>query len=383
MLHLLRVLLRKEFTQLRRDPVILRLLFVMPMIQLIILANAATFEVKRSRLWIDDRDRSTSAQTVVDAFMASGRFVPSGHGPVVRANEAMLSNEVDAILSIPPAFGVDLQRTRRATLQLVLNAVDGAQAGVTQGYANLIVQQASTTILATLPGGSAPLSIAIDAAPRPAHPAITISSRNWFNPSLVYHWFTVPGILTQLVTLVGTLMTALNIVREKEAGTLEQLNVTPITRGAFILSKLIPLWCIALVQLSLGLLVAHFIFGVPIVGHVPLIFLGAGIYLIAALGVGLWVSTLADTQQQALFITFAVIMVYTLMSGLYTPVRGMPDWVQWVAQLNPVLHFIALMRAVTLKGAGLMDVVPQLLSLAALGGTICTMAVLQYHKRAA
>jgi ABC-2 type transport system permease protein len=381
MLHALRVLLRKEFLQIRRDPVIVRMLVVMPMIQLIILANAATFEVKRSRLWVDDRDHSASAATLIRGFVASGRFEPV-QIPGVRAGQALETSDVDAILVVPADFERELQRTRRSAVQLVLNAVDGAQAGVTQGYASVIVAEAASTIAGTLTPERQPLSISLEQASVPGRPAVTISARYWFNPTLNYHWFTVPGILTQLVTLVGTLMTALNIVREKEVGTLDQLNVTPITRASFIVAKLLPLWVIAMVQLALGLTLARLLFGVPMHGNVAIIFLGAALYLVAGLSLGLWISTIADTQQQALFVTFALVMVYTLMSGLYTPVRAMPVWVQWVAQLNPVLHFISLVRAVTLKGAGVMDVMRELTSLAVLGTAICSMAVLQYRKRA-
>jgi ABC-2 type transport system permease protein len=375
MLQSLRVLLRKEFLQISRDTVIMRMLFVMPMIQLLVLANAATFEVKRSRLWIADQDQSVSSRGLIDAFLVSGRFVvvPVAGG-VERADRALQAGDVDMILVMPTDFERELVRTRRGSVQLVLNAEDGAQAGVTQGYATTILAGYAGTLDARLP---------ISVAPRSMRPTVSLVTRDWFNPTLNYKHFTVPGILVMLVTLVGTLMTALNIVREKEAGTLDQLNVTPISRGAFIAAKLLPLWCIALIELSVGLVIARFVFGVPLQGSLLVIYVGAGIYLAAALGVGLWISSIAETQQQALFVTFAVLMIYTLMSGLYTPVSGMPGWVQWVAQINPLLHFIALMRAVTLKGAGFAEVSRQLLALLAIGATTLTLAVLQYRKRAA
>jgi ABC-2 type transport system permease protein len=193
----------------------------------------------------------------------------------------------------------------------------------------------------------------------------------------------VPGILVQLVTIIGTMLTAMNIVREKEIGTLDQLNVTPVTRGTFIAAKLIPLWVIAMLELTLGLIVARLLFDVPMRGSVALVYLGAAIYLIAALGIGLWISTLAETQQQAMFVSFFIMMIYLLMSGLFTPVRSMPTWAQWMAQLNPVMHFIALVRAVLLKGAGLADVFRTLVILAAFGVGFVSLAVRQYAKRAA
>jgi ABC-2 type transport system permease protein len=174
----------------------------------------------------------------------------------------------------------------------------------------------------------------------------------------------------------------MNIVREKEAGTLDQLNVTPVTRSAFIAAKLIPLWSLALVVLGLGLVLAYFVFHVPVRGSLLLVFFAAAIYLVGALGIGLWISTVAETQQQAMFVTYAIMMVYMLMSGLFTPVRGMPEWAQWIAQASPVMHFAQLMRAVLLKGAGLTDVVRELVILSVMGVAVMTLAVRQYHKRA-
>jgi ABC-2 type transport system permease protein len=185
----------------------------------------------------------------------------------------------------------------------------------------------------------------------------------------------VPGILVVLVTMIGTLLTAMNIVREKEAGTLDQLNVAPITRLVFIAAKLIPLWVFAMIDLALGLAFAHFVLGVPVHGSLALVFFSAAVYLVVALGFGLWISTIAETQQQAMFVAYSVLLVYLLMSGLFTPISGMPAWAQWLAELNPVAHFVELMRAVLLKGAGLADVSRQLVILAAMGVLMLTLAV--------
>jgi ABC-2 type transport system permease protein len=204
---------------------------------------------------------------------------------------------------------------------------------------------------------------------------IEVHRRGWYNPELNYRHYMVPGILVVLVTMIGTLLTAMNIVREKEAGTLDQLNVTPITRPVFIAAKLIPLWVFAMIDLALGLAFAHFVLGVPVHGSLVLVFFSAAVYLVVALGFGLWVSTIADTQQQAMFVAYSVLLVYLLMSGLFTPISGMPGWAQWLAELNPVAHFVELMRAVLLKGAGLADVARPLVILAAMGLLMLTLAV--------
>lgn len=377
----LTALLRKEFLQIRRDPVILRMLLVMPMIQLIVLANAATFEVKQSRLWVVDQDRSSVSHGLVERFTATGRFVVSGHSVVTPpAQAAMDDGTTDAILVIPRDFARDLSTggaAGGATVQLILNAENGSQAGVTQGYGAEIIARYADEL------AQARLASAGGARPVRGRAVVEARGRGWFNPSLDYRHFMVPGVLVQLVVLVGTLMTALNIVREKEAGTLDSLNVTPLRPAVFIAAKLIPLWLIGLFEFAMGLVIATQLFGVPFEGSLALLMGAAGVFLIGALGIGLWISTVSETQQQAVFVTFSLLMVYILMSGLFTPVRGMPEWVRAVAQLNPMMHFIALVRAVMLRGAGVAEVARQLLALTALGASILALAVSRYRKRAA
>jgi ABC-2 type transport system permease protein len=251
----------------------------------------------------------------------------------------------------------------------VFNAEDGATAGVTQSYAAQIVAAYARELGAEI----MPLA--------KAAPKMEIRARGWYNPELDYRDYMVPGILVQLVTIVGTLLTAMNIVREKELGTLDQLSVTPLSQGVFIAAKLIPLWILALFELTLGLLVARFVFHVPMLGSIPLVFGAAALYLVAALAIGLFVSTLAATQQQAMFVTFFIVMIYLLMSGLFTPIRSMPEWAQWMTQVNPVKHFIEIMRAVLLKGAGPGDVLKPLGALAVFGIVVLSLAVRQYGRR--
>jgi ABC-2 type transport system permease protein len=380
----LRFLLRKEFLQIFRDRVILGMLFVMPMVQLLVLANAATFEVKRARMYVVDQDHSPMSRSVVDRLSASGRFVPRGaSGSPARADEAMLDREADVILVVPLGFERSLVRDRQASVQLILNAEDGAAANVTQSYASRILDAYAREIGAVVSPTLATVGARVDRVPQRAEPTIEVRQRGWYNAELRYRDYMVPGILVVLVTIIGTLLTAMNIVREKETGTLDQLNVTPVTRSTFIAAKLIPLWSLALLDLVLGLALARFVFDVPVRGSVLVVFLAAAIYLVGALGIGLWISTVAETQQQAMFVAFSIMMVYLLMSGLFTPVRGMPVWAQWIAQLSPVMHFTALMRAVLLKGAGFADVLRELAVLTIMGATVLTLSVRRYRKRAA
>ena len=358
------VLLRKEFLQIGRDRMMLRQLFIVPFVQLLVLSSAATFEVKSARMHVVDLDQTPASRGLVTRFLASARFHASGaSSSMERAGEALLSREAGMILALPDGFEREIVTRGVASVQLVLNAEDGASAGVTHAYASQIIQ-----------GYGRELSARLHPEVR-ASPVVDVRTRGWYNPDLDYRDYMVPGILVQLVTVIGTLIAAMNIVREKEIGTLEQLSVTPLGRGTFLAAKLIPFWLIALTELAIGLVAARFVFGVPLLGSLWLIFFSAGIYLVAALGIGLFVSTLAQTQQQAMFVTFFIIMIYLLMSGLFTPVRSMPDWAQLIAQANPVKHFIVIMRSVMLKGATLGDVLAPLGALALIGTTVLALAV--------
>jgi ABC-2 type transport system permease protein len=377
-------LLRKEYLQILRDRTIMGMLIVMPLVQLLVLANAVTFEVRSSRMYVVDRDHSAMSRGLADRFAASGRFIPAeASSSTARAADAMLDRRVDVILVIPSGFERDLVRERHAPVQLTFNAEDGAAAGVTQSYANAIIASYAAGLNVKLSPSAALAGARAEPPPVRGRPVIEVERRGWYNPELEYRAYMVPGILVVLVTIIGTLLTAMNIVREKEAGTLEQLNVTPVTRGTFVAAKLIPLWSFAMLDLAVGLVVARLLFALPIRGSLALVFLSAAIYLVGALGIGLWISTIAETQQQAMFVTFALLMVYLLMSGLFTPLRAMPTWAQWAAELNPIAHFVTLMRAVLLKGAGPADVWRHVATLAAIGAAALGVAVRQYRKRAA
>jgi ABC-2 type transport system permease protein len=369
--RVLRVLLKKEYLQIFRDKLLLRQMILMPFIQLFLLSSAATFEVKTARVYLVDRDVTQMSRGLVDKLRASGRFeLVGGSGSMNLANEELLARRADMLLGIPSGFERDLVRNHTAHIQLVFNAEDGALAGVTNSYAQQIITAYARHISAQITHSSRETN------------RIELRTRGWYNAELDYKHYMIPGILVQLLTLVGTLMTAMNIVREKEIGTLDQLNVTPLPRSAFIAAKLIPLLSIAIVLFAVGLVVLRFVYGVPMVGSITLLFFAALIYLLVALAVGLYISTIVNTQQQAMFIAFFLILVYLLMSGLFTPIRSMPEWAQWMAEANPVKHFIEIIRSVMLKGAGLSDILRPLAILSVTGVLALTLAVRQYAKQA-
>jgi ABC-2 type transport system permease protein len=379
----LRFLLRKEFLQIRRDRAMLRILVAVPIVQLMLLSSAATFEIRRTRMYLVDEDHSTVSRGLVQRMVASGRFELAGASPsAALADERLLDRDVSTILHVPAGFERDLVRTGHATVQLVFNAEDGAAAGVLRSYASRILAAYGAELGRELrpTRGTARDG---DAPPVPGVPRIDVRTRGWYNAELNYTHYMVPGILVVLVTMIATAIGAMNIVREKEIGTLEQMNVTPVTRAQFIASKLLPFWLIALVDLAFGLLLARLVFGIPVRGSLLLVFGAAVVYLAAALGIGLWISTVAETQQQAMFLSFAINMVYLLMSGLFTPVQSMPRWAQWVAEASPVKHFIVIMRSVLVKGADLAAIRVPLLVLTVYGVVVLTLAVRQYSKTTA
>lgn len=331
-------LLEKEFRQIFRDRQIMAMILILPILQLVVLANAATFEVRAARFALVDHDRTPESRLLAERFDASGRFLQAANLPVLEpAAEALRRGQVRMVLEIPKDFAADLRRDHHASVLLIHDAVDGATAGVLNAYAASIVQRFAAQ------GG-------IEVRSALAGPRGQVSY--WFNPELSYPDYMVPGILVELVTMVGLLLSALNIVKEKEIGTLEQLNVTPMTKGQFIAAKLIPFWLLGLVALALGLTVAKLLFHVPFRGSLTLVFAIATLYLLVMVGLGLAISTASQTQQQATFLAVFVLMLSILLSGLFTPAESMPLWAQRVTLGNPLYHYVAVMRKVLLLGSG-------------------------------
>jgi ABC-2 type transport system permease protein len=365
-------LARAEVLHVVRDRATLGQVIVVPILQLLVLSSAATFAIRRSPLYVVDMDHTTASRAVTNRLAASPYFelvgTSSGAEP---ANEAMLRGDVSLVLTLPHDFEQSLVREHSATVHLDVNAEKGAAASIVQSYAVQILNAQAAEL------GS-------EILPREARTGrIVTVARDWYNPTLDYTHYMVPGILVALVTIIATLLTAQNIAREKEMGTLEQLNVTPITKAEFITAKLLPFWVLGLVDLAMGLLVGVLVFHVPVRGNPALLFLAAAVYLVVALGIGLWISTVVETQQQAMFVTFFVLMIYLLMSGLFTPVDSMPRWVQLLSELNPVRHFVSIARAVLMKGAGLVEIARPLAILTVYAVIMLTVAIRQYDKRTA
>jgi ABC-2 type transport system permease protein len=349
------------------------------MVQLLILANAATFQIRNSDTSIVDLDRTTVSRGLVTRMLASGHFhIEETSSSLDGANEALLSGRVTLAVVIPHDFERNIVRTGQAPVELSVNAEKGSAAGIVQAYALRIIDDYAAEL--SPPAGGPSTSLGAGAVDARRSARIDISVRSRYNATQNYKHYMVPGILVALVTLIGTLLTAQNIAREKELGTLEQLNVTPITRGQFIAGKLLPFWALGLIELSLGLLLGRLVFDIPMRGSVLLLFGVASVYLFVALGVGLWISTLVETQQQAMFVSFFIINIYLLMSGLFTPIDSMAPWVQVVTQVNPVRHFVAISRAILVKGAGPGEIARPFLILLTTAVVVLTFAIRQHRK---
>ncbi|MDX1566218.1 MAG: ABC transporter permease [Longimicrobiales bacterium] len=355
--------MQKEFSQVLRDRLFLMQLIVPPFVQLLIVTSAATFEVRSLDLHLVDRDQSPASRSLVDAFTASGRFEMARRSASDEAADRdLVQDRVGGVLSIPRGFGEELGRGGTATVHLVFDGSDGATAGVARSYAEQILA---------------------DFGAAPATPDLRIVTQAWYNPDHDYDDYMAPGILVILITIVGTVTTALNIAREKEQGTIEQLNVTPITRGQFVAGKLAPFLLLGILELAFGLFLAWIVYDIPFRGSLLLVFAGGGLYLLSALGLGLIISTASDTQQQAQFLAFFLMVIYLFLSGIFTPVESMPEWARMLAEMNPMKHFVALVRAILLRGAGVPQVATELWALTALAVVTLPMAVALHRKRTA
>lgn len=369
----LKFLLQKEFRQIFRDPAILRIIFVMPMVQLIVLPLAADYEVKNIHLSVVDHDHSAYSRQLVSKITASGYFQLQHYAESFNsALEDVETDESDLVLEIPAAFEKNLVKENESNLFMAVNAINGVKANLGAAYLRSIIQDFNREV-----------RLEWIQMPRfSPETQITVTASNWFNPMMNYKYFMVPGILVVLVTMVGSFLASLNIVREKEIGTIEQINVTPVKKYHFILGKLLPFWILGLVILSIGLLLGRLFYGIVPVGSLLTIYAFAAVYLLAVLGLGLLISTYNSNQQQAMLLSFFMMMVFILLSGLYTSIDSMPTWAQYITRINPVTYFIEVMRMVVLKGSNLADISRHLLIVFGFAVVLNTWAVVNYKKRA-
>lgn len=374
-MRIIQFLLQKEFLQIFRNKAMLPIIFVIPVVQLLVLSFAATYELKEANFALIDRDQSITSRELVSKLQATGYFILENE--FTSEEEALIhleKGEFAFIVHIPKNFQQSLSSKTATNIQLVIDAVDGSVANLINSYVSSIVRDFSVEKSAVI-GLTRPQN-----TPLPTIKQISTQAINWYNPNLDYITYMVPGILVILVSMIGLFLSGMNIVREREIGTIEQLNVTPITKFQFMIGKLVPFWVIGMFDLLLGLALARFGFQIPFLGSLTTILIIAGIYLVLIQALGLFISTITDTQQQAMFIAWFIIVVFILMGGLFTPIESMPMWAQKITLANPIAYFIKIMRMVLLKGAGWKEVYGMVLIISAMAAGLLAISVNRYKK---
>ena len=369
----LRAMLIKEFIQVLRDPRMRFVVFVIPAAQTIIFGYAVNTDVRHVATAIYDLDNSSYSREVADRFIRSGYFeLQERVTEEKRARELIDRGEVKAVLRMNHGFGAQLAAGRGGAVQLILDGTDSNTAGIVLSYAAKIAATYSAQLQQ---------QAASRAAGRPIlFREVELSSRAWYNENLESRNFYVPAVITNIVFIITMLLSSMAVVREKEIGTIEQVIVTPIGKGEFILGKTIPFVLIGFIDVALVSLVAVFWFEVPLRGSLLLLFGSTALFLMSSLGIGLLISTISRTQQQAMMTAFFVIFPAILLSGFAFPIDSMPRAVQWFTFLNPMRYFLIIIRSIFQKGVGMEILWPELLGLLILGVTILSCAVLRFKK---
>ena len=365
----LMVVLRKEFLLIFRDKMILPMMFVMPVVQLILFPFAADLDVRELKIVMVDNDHSSYSQQLVLKIASTDLFqiyaAPNSYKDALRY---IGKNQADIILQIPQGFERGLTRENSSEVAIAADAVNIVKAGLGTSYLITIIQNFNQQIRLEWNQGvkmTAP---------------VELEYSFWYNPFMKYRNYMVPAILVLLMTVLNGFISALNIVREKEEGTIEQINVTPLKKWQFVLGKMIPFWLIGIFVMSLGIAIMHFVYGIHIEGSLGTLYLFGMVYITGILGLGLLISTFAHTQQQSMFISFFFIMIFILLSGLFTNVESMPRWAFIFSDLLPITHFMHAVRAIVIKGSAFLDIWKDMVYIICFSIVINTLAVLNYRK---
>ncbi|MDR3261061.1 MAG: ABC transporter permease [Tannerella sp.] len=372
---MLKYLLEKEFKQFFRNSFLPKLVVMFPVMVMLVLPWVTTMDIRDIRLTVVDRDHSSSSGRLIRDIDVSTYFrlenVTDNHDAAISDVEYGVA---DIVLEIPSGFEKDLLTAGTAPVQVLMNAVNGTKGILGGSYLGRILADFSQTFARDK--GYAPVSNAASAA----IPKITLLTQNRYNPHLDYKTNMIPALMVILLIVLCGFLPALNIVSEKERGTIEQINVTPVPKFLFILAKLIPYWLMGFVVLTICMLLAHLVYGLTPAGSIPAIYLFTLLFVLAISGFGLVVSNYAATMQQALFVMFFFVMLFQLMSGLLTPVRSMPEWAQWITVFVPPRYFIHAMRLIYLKGGVFSDLQSDFFALLGFVGFFSSWAVWSYKK---
>ncbi len=369
---MIKYLLKKEFKQILRNPFLPRMIIAFPFMVLLIFPWAASYEIKNLNLSVVDNDHSTYSQQLTQKIVSSSYFkLTDVSSDYKKALKSIEKNESDLILEIPANFEKDLINRQGGKVMISANAVNGMKAGLGLTYLVSIVKDFNAEIIQKL----MPTSIESSALT-----SIQIDNQYRFNPQLNYRVFMVPALLVMILTLLSGFLPAISIVFEKELGTMEQINVSPVPKTTFILAKLIPFWVIGFIVVTIGFFVAWAVYGLIPAGYFSTIYLFSAIYILIVSGLGIVISNYSSTLQQAMFIVFFFMLLFIMLSGLYTPIDSMPEWAKWIAAFNPLKHFMFVMRSVYLKGSNPLQMMNELIALISFAIFFNTWAVLSYKK---
>lgn len=369
---MLRYLLEKEFKQFRRNSFLPKLVVVLPFMAMLIFPMAASFDIKNVNLSIIDNDKSPYSSRLIQKIQASEYFritnVSTYYDQALRSIEL---DKADLILEIPKDFEKSLIRESQSKVMISANAVNGTKGGFGSMYLVRIIMDFNAKIRPEW----------IKHANKLSTPFFEIIPRFWYNPSLLYVIFMIPALMIMMLAVICGFLPALNIVGEKQSGTIEQINVTPVGKLTFILSKLIPYWVVGYVVLTVCMLVARFVYGLIPLGNVAIIYAFATIFILAFSGFGLVISNYAKTVQQAMLMMFFFVMTFVFMSGLYTPIENMPPWAQILSNYSPLKYIIIVLRLVYLKGSGFAELSTPLIALSGFAVFFNSWAVISYRKK--
>ena len=366
-------LIRKEFLQIFRDRFIGKAIFGVPIVQMLLLVPAVTFEIKNVKLCIIDRDMTTESRELVSRLEGSTFFkVRFSTFSEPEGNDLLHRGKCDMILQIPSGFGKEQGLAQPGKIFVSINAINAVNAQLSLAYLTGVIRDYNLKVLTdnTDPGF---LQLP---------PQIEVTNRYWYNELLNYKFYMLPGVLGTLILAIGFVLAGLNLVKEKESGTIEQINVTPVKKYQFITAKMVPFLIIGLVDLSIGLIIGRLAFGIPFEGSIALLFLCSAIFMTALLGLALLISTFSGTQQQYMFSAFLFIIVFVLMSGVFTPADSMPVWAQKINLINPAAYIMRINRMVMLKGSTFHDLGRDIISLTMVAIVFTTLAVNRYRKTA-
>ena len=366
-MRIILILIKKEFLQIFRNPLLLSILIVAPLVQFLLFPFTADYEIKEVHIAFIDNDHSSVSRNIIQKFISSQYFINHGTVSKAEADKMMLRDEIDFIIELPKDLEKNLMSRQKSHIAITANAINSVKAGIGTGYIQ--------NMLVDFLQGMSEFKEPADNEPAQLH----ITNIYCYNATMNYKNLIVPGILVILVTLIGAYVTALNIVREKELGTIEQINVTPIRKWQFLLGKMIPFWILGMGEFLMGIGLMYLVFSIPVQGSLPILLGITAIYLLVMLGLGFFISSVAENQLQAMFIVFFLFILFVLLSGLFTPTEGMPDWATYINWFNPMSFFMDVIKMMVLKGSTIHDVRIPVISLACMA-VILNGAALFFYK---